>query len=96
MAVSGAGAPPACELPTCQIAHDVGEHERLEHGVEASSIQPKAAARSRAALLGRCLAQKLDWADGHWGGIVAGDWSAVRKQKKTVSEEMCCRLGFDA
>ena len=58
---------PRSRLRHAQIAHDVGQHQRVEHRVERVEHPAQSSRQQGAALLGRCLSQELNWADGHAG-----------------------------
>jgi hypothetical protein len=58
---------PRSRLRHAQIAHDVGQHERVQHGVERAEHSAQNSRQQRAALLGGPLLQELNRADGHAG-----------------------------
>jgi hypothetical protein len=68
----------------------VGQHQRIQHRVEDIEHPAESSRQPRAALLGRCLSQELNWADRHaWsedGGVM------VHKEVENGNEAIfdCC------
>jgi hypothetical protein len=58
---------PRSRLRHTPIAHDVGQQVRVQHGVKRVEHPAQSSRQQCAALLGRCLSQELNRADGHAG-----------------------------
>ena len=69
-----------------QIAHEQGQHQRIEHGVKGVERPAHGGGQQRSALAGSGLPDQFEWADGHAqrNGNLA-DCSRVRKRARQAA-----------